>query len=214
MSLTFYYGSGSPYVWRVWLALEHKGIPYEAKRLSFDKGETKTPEFLALNPRGKVPVIVHDGKPVRESLVILDYLEEVWPTPPLLPPTPHGRAQARALALEVDAYLQPPLTRLVRQTLFKPKGDGDPAEIQKARDEITAELQSWEAALVGDWLMGDSLTFADFSLYPALRMIRRIGERLPQHSADELIAPRLAAWMSRIEALPYYARTIPPHWKE
>jgi glutathione S-transferase len=214
MSLVLYYGSGSPYAWRVWLALEHKGIAYEAKRLSFDSGDTKTPEFRAINPRGKVPVIVHDGRAIRESLVILDYLEEVWPTPPLMPASPHERARVRTLALEADEYLQPPLGRLVRQTLLKPEGDGDPAEIQKAKDEVAAELRSWEAELVGDWRLGAYLTFADFSLYPALRMIRRIGERMPQHNADALIGPGLVAWMGRIEALPYYPRTVPPHWKE
>ena len=54
MSLTFYFGSGSPYAWKVWLALEHKGIPFVAKRLSFDNNDTKTPEFLAINPRGRM----------------------------------------------------------------------------------------------------------------------------------------------------------------
>src|SRR5438552_3607985 len=61
MALAFYYASGSPYAWRVWLALEHKGIPYERKTLSFDAGDLKTPEFAALNPRRKVPVIVDEG---------------------------------------------------------------------------------------------------------------------------------------------------------
>jgi len=61
MALTFYYASGSPYAWRVWLALEHKGVPYELKILSFDAGDLKMPEFRVLNPRQKVPVIVDDG---------------------------------------------------------------------------------------------------------------------------------------------------------
>ena len=53
MALDFYYGSGSPYAWKVWLVLEHKSIPYEFKLLSFDKDETQSPAFLAVNPRGK-----------------------------------------------------------------------------------------------------------------------------------------------------------------
>ncbi|MBL8707787.1 MAG: glutathione S-transferase N-terminal domain-containing protein, partial [Rhodospirillaceae bacterium] len=67
MSLTFYFGSGSPYAWKVWLALEHKGVPFEAKRLSFDNDDTKTPAFLAINPRGRVPAILDDGFPLWES---------------------------------------------------------------------------------------------------------------------------------------------------
>ena len=61
MALTFYYGSGSPYAWKVWLALEHKGIPYEFKLLSFDAGDTKKPEFLQVNPRAQVPAILLSG---------------------------------------------------------------------------------------------------------------------------------------------------------
>jgi glutathione S-transferase len=74
MALTFYYGSGSPFAWKVWLALEHKGIPYEFRLLSFDRGDTKTPEFQAVNPRAKVPAIVDDGFALRESAVIVEYL--------------------------------------------------------------------------------------------------------------------------------------------
>ena len=58
MALTLYYMSGSPYAWRVWLALEHKQIPYELKTMSYDAGDFKKPEFLALTRRRKVPVWV------------------------------------------------------------------------------------------------------------------------------------------------------------
>src|SRR6185436_350541 len=61
MALTFYYGSGSPYAWRVWLALEHKGIAYELMTLSFSAGDLKKPEYLKVNPRHKVPAIT-DGE--------------------------------------------------------------------------------------------------------------------------------------------------------
>ena len=66
MSLILYYGSGSPYAWRAQFALEHKALPYELKVLSFSAGDTRKPEFIALNPRHQVPVLV-DGefRPVR-----------------------------------------------------------------------------------------------------------------------------------------------------
>ena len=69
-SRTFYYGSGSPYAWKVWLALEHKQLEYDLKLLSFDRGETRAPEFRALNPRGKVPTLVDDGLVLWESSAI------------------------------------------------------------------------------------------------------------------------------------------------
>ena len=55
MSLVLYYGSGSPFAWRAHLALEHKALPYELKVLSFSAGDQKKPEFVALNPRHRVP---------------------------------------------------------------------------------------------------------------------------------------------------------------
>src|SRR5262249_24724383 len=87
----FYFGSGSPFAWKVWLTLEHKGIAYTAKRLSFDKDETRTPEFLAINPRGRVPAIVDDGFALYESNAICEYLEEKYPQNPLLPKDAKGR---------------------------------------------------------------------------------------------------------------------------
>src|SRR5215813_10838125 len=101
MALTFYYGSGSPYAWKVWLALEHKAIPYELKVLSFDKGDTKAPAFRAVNPRGKVPTIVDDGFALWESGVIMEYLEEKYPQKPLLPKDAKARATVRRLATEI-----------------------------------------------------------------------------------------------------------------
>src|SRR5262245_47841317 len=74
MALTFYYGSGSPFAWKVWLTLEHKAIPYDFKLLSFDRGDTKKPEYLAVNPRGQVPTIVDDGFALWESTAITEYL--------------------------------------------------------------------------------------------------------------------------------------------
>ena len=74
-----YYGSGSPYAWRVQLALEHKALPYERKVLSFSAGDTRKPEFLALNPRHRVPVLVDGDFVLYESNAIVEYLDEAYP---------------------------------------------------------------------------------------------------------------------------------------
>ncbi|HVO04591.1 MAG TPA: glutathione S-transferase family protein, partial [Candidatus Cybelea sp.] len=79
MAITFYFGSGSPYAWKVWLALEHKGIPHEAKRLTFDPDQTKTPEFLKINPSGKVPALVDGDARLYENAAICLYLADKYP---------------------------------------------------------------------------------------------------------------------------------------
>jgi glutathione S-transferase len=67
MTITFYYGSGSPFAWYVWLVLEHKQLPYELKLMSLLGADLKTPDYLAMNPHGKVPVLVDDGFVLSES---------------------------------------------------------------------------------------------------------------------------------------------------
>jgi glutathione S-transferase len=88
MALRFYCGSGSPPAWKVWLALEHKQIPYELVLLSFQDGDLKKADFLAKNPRGKVPLLEDGAFLLWESAAILEYLEERFPERPLLPALP------------------------------------------------------------------------------------------------------------------------------
>ena len=83
MTIEVYWGSGSPFAWRVLLALEHKRLPYAAHLLQFSKQEHKSPQMLQLNPRGRVPVL-KDGEYVCfESLAILYYLDLKYPDPPI-----------------------------------------------------------------------------------------------------------------------------------
>src|SRR6202035_6058923 len=75
MALTLYWGSGSPFSWRILLALEHKGLQYESKLLHFDQQEHQSPQMLKMNPRGRVPVLKDGDYVVFESVAILYYLE-------------------------------------------------------------------------------------------------------------------------------------------
>jgi glutathione S-transferase len=212
MALDFYYGSGSSYAWKVWLVLEHKQIPYDFKLLSFDKEETRAPAFLAINPRGKVPTIVHDGFALWESNAVLEYLEERFPEKPLLPKDIRARATVRRLMCEADNYLSTALNELFNATLFAPGGKHDAGRIAAAQDEMVAELARWDALLAGDYLTG-ALSLADFAAFPQARLVQRVDERQPKNGIGARMPARVAAWIKRIEALPYYAKTTPPHWK-
>ena len=79
MPLILYYGSGSPFAWRAQLALEHKALEYELKILSFSAGDTRKPEFVALNPRHQVPVLVDGDFILYESNAIVEYIDEAYP---------------------------------------------------------------------------------------------------------------------------------------
>ena len=211
MALTFYYGSGSPFAWKVWLALEHKSLPYELKVLSFDKGETRTPAYLGINPLGKVPTIVDQGFALWESTVIVEYLDEAYPQCPLLPKDLRERATVRRIAAEAESYLGPLTADLARATLFQtgPKEADDLEDIHK---RLNQELPRFESMLSGEHF-GSALSLADFTVYPHMRIIARVDERQPGESWSKHIPTKLAGWMERIETLSYYERTIPPHWK-
>jgi glutathione S-transferase len=213
MALTFYYGSGSPYAWKVWLALEHKGIAYEAKCLSFDANETRTPEYLKINPRGRVPAIVDDGFALYESNAIAEYLDERTPEKPLLPKGVKERAVARRLIGEVVADFEPAFDPFSEATLYTKPEERDQKLIAEKRAKLDAELARWADALQGDFFAG-SVGLVDYTVFPWIRMLPRIEERAPGFGYKPTdFPPKLAAWLARIEALPYYDKTYPPHWR-
>ena len=155
-------------------------------------------------------IVVHRDGELMGMLCACD-LEEAWPERPLLPKDAKARGRVRQLAREAGEYLNEATNGVTRLAFGRPKDD-TPERMTAAREALAAELPRWEGHLAGEWLAGE-LSLADLTAYPSMRILRRVGERMPQFSVDDLIGPRTAAWMGRIEALPYYARTFPPHWK-
>lgn len=214
MALTFYYGAGSPYAWRVWLALEHKRIPYERRVVSFAAGEHKQPEYLAVNPRGKVPAIVDGGARLYESAAIVEYLEDAYPDSGerLFPRAPADRALVRRKICEADSYLAPTMNRLVRLVFFTKRADWNAERIGATRDELANELERWRGEVRGDYLAGP-LSAADYTLYPMVALVLRCEKRKPDLGLRAAIPDPIDAWMRRVEALPFFASTWPEHWK-
>lgn len=218
MALTFYHGHGSPYSWRVWLALESKRIPYELKVLSFSAGDTRKPEFVAINPRHHVPTIVDDGFALWESTAILEYLDERFPsrgdTAGLYPGGVRERARIRRLVREAEEYLGAEgLDPIMEEHFFKEGGAPDAARVQQARTKLAEELRYFAGELRGKFLGGDTLCAADLVLYPYIGYVKRLTARKPELELTELLPPALAQWAGRIEALPYFDKTYPPHWR-
>jgi glutathione S-transferase len=213
MAVTLYYGSGSPYAWRVWLALEHKTIPYEIKTVSFDAGDFKKPEFRRLNPRQRVPVIVDGDFAIYESAAIVEYLEDKWPGDPrLFSADLKQRAVQRRMVREADQYFAEALERLVDAVLFTPEENWSADRIEAASAALRKEFSMWEAAIAGEYLAGP-LSAADFTLYPEVALALRTGNRKPGLLPADIMGPRMSAWFRRMEALPITRKTWPPHWK-
>ncbi|TLY57914.1 MAG: glutathione S-transferase family protein, partial [Gammaproteobacteria bacterium] len=104
MAIDIYWGSGSPYAWRVLLALEYKRLPYLSHLLQFSKQEHKSPQMLALNPRGRVPVLKDGDYVCFESLAILYYLDLKYPQPPIFGRTPEEAGTIMRVICEYQAY--------------------------------------------------------------------------------------------------------------
>eukprot|EP01094_Clydonella_sp_ATCC50884_P007418 TRINITY_DN165_c0_g1_i10.p1 TRINITY_DN165_c0_g1~~TRINITY_DN165_c0_g1_i10.p1 ORF type:complete len:219 (+),score=72.85 TRINITY_DN165_c0_g1_i10:150-806(+) len=204
---TLYWIGGSPYAWAVSLALEYKGLEYEHKLLSASDGELKTPEFLALNPRGKVPVLVDQALAVYESQAIIMHLELSYPDKPsLLPKDKALRAKALTRANEIQ-YLT--AAAMALRPLF---GGGEVAE--EVKSALVAEVRRWEAYALessreSGFLVGDAFSVADANLIPYLALLKRFGFNFSQEKF-----PALALYLSRHTDCPHFQRLYPPHWKE
>ena len=212
---TLYVGSGSPYAWRVWLALEHKGLPYELRVLSFSGGDLRTPAFAALNPHCKVPVLDDDGFVMYESAAIVDYIGDAYRDAgaPLFPDDVKARAIVRRKIREARRVRRAVDGTARRPRAVHPPPQWDAEKIGKARERFLAELVFFEQDLAGEFLVGE-LGAADFTLYPLLALPLRMEARTkPDLDIAANIGPRLTAWMRRIEALPFFGATYPPHWQ-
>jgi glutathione S-transferase len=215
MPITFYYLSGSPFAWKVWLALEHKQLAYDMRILADDAGELKTPEFMTINPRGKVPAIVDDGFALYESGAIVEYLEDKYPQSgqSLWPQQANIRALARRIASEVDSYIYPWVRKLVQELIMRRDGKPDNMVIEEAKTVLAHEFVRLEPAFRGLFISGDQVCAADFALYPLIAILGRIQAKQPSYKVNEVMPEAMAQWTQRMEALPYFSKTTPPHWK-
>jgi glutathione S-transferase len=215
VAITFYYGSGSPYAWRVHLALEHKALPYERRILSFAAGDTRKPNFVAINPRHRVPTIVDGDFVLYESNAIVEYLDEAYPGRgrPLFPGDTRTRALVRRLVLEADNYLREATDPLIDYAFYTKPEERDPAKLPVLRQAVMDEYAMLTRSMRGDFFAGE-LSAADFAILPFVAFMNRCEVKFPALDADGMLTPELRAWKARLQTLPYYDSTIPPHWKQ
>ena len=220
MALELYWGSGSPFSWRVQLALEYKRVPYESHLLQFSKQEHKSPQVLRMNPRGRVPILRDGDYVVFESLACLVYLDRKHPDPPLFGRTAEEAGTIMRVMCEYQAYAEPPLTQII-QAAFLGNIEERAEEITRAVHVVAGEARTIEGRLSSsDWLVGAELSAADLVVFPGIMLLRRAmekreaGELRSRFLPMETTYPAIARWIRRVEALPGYDRSYPPHWRE
>ena len=171
MQLYGYFRSSASY--RVRIALSFKGLDYDLQPVHLRRGEQRAPGYVARNPQGLVPSLVHDGAALTQSLAIVEYLEERFPEPALLPARTADRAWVRALAQVVACDVHPLNNLRVLQYLEKDLGLDDDSRAAWARRWIEDGFDAMEAMLrddprTGRHCFGDGPTVADVCLVPQI----------------------------------------------
>jgi glutathione S-transferase len=219
MAIDFYWGSGSPPCWRVALALEHKGLAYNSHLLQFDRQEHKSPQMLAMNFRGRLPVLRDNDYVVFESLGILYYLDRKYPDPPIFGRTPEESGVIMRVICEYQSYVEPPLKQITTalQQRHERKVDDTIAE---AMLRVAGEARSIEQRLArSNWVVGETFSAADMMIYPDIRLLVRMLQKPQAHELAarflpmEVNYPAIGRWLDRVAALPGHERTWPPHWR-
>jgi glutathione S-transferase len=174
-----------------------KGLQWETTWLDLPSGEHKRPEYLAINPVGKVPALIDDGVIVHDSTIINEYLEDTRPQHPLLPRDPVKRARARAFEDYADAYLMPSLFKIFWQ-MRKPENERERDKIAEGEREARDHFAYLDRELRGREYFADEFSLADISFIPPLANLERAGFSIP---AD---FPNLTAWWQRMKARPSF----------
>jgi glutathione S-transferase len=219
MAIDLYWGSGSPYSWRVLLALEFKRLPYTGHLLQFSKQEHKAPHILALNFRGRVPILKDGDYVVFESLAVLYYLDLKYPQPPIFGRTPEEAGVIMRVICEYQSYTEEHVNRIA-SAFFSPEKRRNSDELARSMHAVASEARSIEMRLAkSDWVVGETFSAADIVIYPGLQILLRA---LAKPGAQDLSSrflplevnyPALARWAKRVAALPGFDRTYPPHWR-
>ena len=199
MALRLYVLQGCPFGHRAAIAIAEKGLPVEI--VSFERGK-RPPELEALSPRAKSPTLFDGDAKVFESLAVLEYLEDRYPQPPLLPAAPFARAEARMFIARVTEEMAPRVGAVVAEAT-NPAQDGKKlaAHLQALMEHLT----TWDRHFaVRPFAVGDTPTLADVALYPFFPVLRRtagvkIGGDLPH----------LRGWIERLQARPSTALPTP-----
>lgn len=213
--MKLYHFEGSPFCWMARAALAHKGLKYEAAE---PRDKDKNPELRRLNPINRTPTLVDDGKTVFESLAVLEYLDEKYPEPPLLPKDPADRARARAMALLGYLYIFPE-ARTITMQLFdyenwdaktqvyparRPADKVDPAIVAAAEERLLNHYRILDQELASRaWVTGDAFGLADIVLTPSAAIYKLRGGPISE-------VPRVAKWLEAVLARPAMKQTATP----
>jgi len=188
----------SPNCHRVKVVLAEKQIPYEIVPVDLKAGEQKKPDFLRLNPYGKVPVIIDGQTVIYESCIINEYLEEKYPDRPLMPADFAKRARIRILIDYGLNHFAPPYQKLREELRWKTEKERDRQVIEPAVRNLVNLFQRFEREIGDNSYLAGDFSLLDAALIPRyLRMEKWAVGIFPNSSL-----PRMGVWLERMKQRP------------
>ncbi|KAF3444253.1 hypothetical protein FNV43_RR13943 [Rhamnella rubrinervis] len=189
----------SPFCMRVKLVLREKGVEYESREEDLFGGKSQL--LLSSNPiHKKVPVLLHNKKPILESTNIVAYIDTVWPSPPLLPSSPYEAAQARFWADFIDKKVFEAGTNIWRST-------GEAQEV--AKKDFIEVLKQLEGSALGDkkFFAGEAFGFVDLLTIPLTNWFLAY-EKIGDFKIEDY-CPKLSDWIKRCNQRESVAKVLP-----
>ena len=202
--MKLYSGPLSLFTGKVRIALDEKGLDYELVSVPFGRAQgygPKHPDVLAINPKGQVPVLVDGPLALYDSTIILEYLEDRHPTPPLYPRDPAARARVRQLEAAADEILFPLVFELIQEVFYKASAR-DEARIATARAAIARHYAGLEARLAEQPFLAGDFGVADIGYFMTVTFATNLGAGLDETT------PRLQAWYVRVAGRPAVTKEV------
>ena len=202
MTLVLYEHPLSPYAQKCKIALCEKGVAFELKTPAAIGTGQLDADFMSASPRGEVPALIDDDFAIFDSTIILEYIEDKFPKPPLLPRDPKTRAKARMIEEAMDTYFEPINWGLGEVRWFK-RAEGERARVIEARAAAQArDFFAWLERQLGDaaWFGGGAFGWADLSVIPYINGSSVLG-------VGPKPASRLGQWQARANTRDSVAKT-------
>jgi glutathione S-transferase/RNA polymerase-associated protein len=193
----------SPYAQKVKIALREKGVDFEVATPGGLGAGGVAGDFLAASPRAEVPVLIDGEAAIFDSTVILEYVEDRWPSPALLPPGPAERARVRMLEEVMDTHFEAINWALGEVGWFR-RADGELADTLRANAaRQTQGFHGWLERQLGErtWFNGATFGWGDLAVVPFVAAAAALGNAPPPGS-------KVAAWLERAMARPSVAKTV------
>lgn len=198
---TLYTHPFSTYAQRVHIALLEKGVSWDVKVVDMAAKEHRSPEYLAINPYGRVPALVDGALTLVESSAILDYLDAKHPEPPLQPSSAEGRAELHMHIKLCDLQLAGHVSTIVFPKRFIPEARWQRDVMAAASKQIAKHITILDTHLTHrTWLVGEHFSLADIAYAPFLQFLPMLDVEVPEH---------VAAYAARLNARPSVRATRP-----